>query len=226
MWGEPIGWRQHAPKGCFFFFWRGEGLNSHQVPLVPIKYPSKSFCSHKFLNSSYQIPLVLVSNPSKSFVPIKFSIFSSTSHQLPINFPLTSSCSHQYPIKILLFSSSSHCSHQFPINFILFPTQPYINPHKALTFGTKSFYLVTWKLGSWDDSTMRKMKKMRPEWTSTHQCTIPKIPFWDFMDGMKLSPRGQFTWSLFIFFTARFFFPSSVFFFFSGNSSFITFYWP
>jgi hypothetical protein len=33
------------------------------------------------------------------------------------------------------------------------------------------------------------------QWRSTHQCTIQKTPFWDFMDGMKLSPRGQFTWS-------------------------------
>jgi hypothetical protein len=62
-----------------------------------------------------------------------------------------------------------------------------------------------------------RWKKMWPEWTSTHQCTIPKIPFWDFMDGMKLSPRGQFTWSLFIFFTARFFFPSPVLFFSLGT---------
>jgi len=32
----------------------------------------------------------------------------------------------------------------------------------------------------------------RLERPSTHQCTIQKIMFWDFMDGMKLSPRGQF----------------------------------
>ncbi len=38
------------------------------------------------------------------------------------------------------------------------------------------------------------------EWENTHQCTIQKIPFWDFMVGMKLSPRGQFTWSVVFFF--------------------------
>ncbi len=44
------------------------------------------------------------------------------------------------------------------------------------------------------------------EWPSTHQCTIQKILFWDFMDGMKLFPRGQFKWSaVFIFFWVLFF---------------------
>jgi hypothetical protein len=43
------------------------------------------------------------------------------------------------------------------------------------------------------------------EWPSTHQCTIQKIPFWDFMDGMKVSPSGQFTWSVFYFSSALFF---------------------
>ncbi len=200
MWGEPIGWRQHAPKGCFFFFWRGEGLNSHQVPLVPIKYPSKSFCSHKFLNSSYQIPLVLVGNPSKILC----------SHQvltLLANFPSTSSCSHQYPIKILLFSSSSHCSHQFPINFILFPTQPYINPHKALTFGTKSFVLVTWKLGSWDDSTMRKMKK-NVAWVNQHPPVHhPKNPILGFHGWDETVPQGSVYLVSILFFSQLDFFP-------------------
>jgi len=50
-------------------------------------------------------------------------------------------------------------------------------------------------------------------WPSTHQCTIEKIPFWDFMDGMKLSPRDQFTWSVVFFpgpfFVSCFFFPRS-----------------
>jgi hypothetical protein len=32
-----------------------------------------------------------------------------------------------------------------------------------------------------------------------------KIPFWDFMDGMKLSPKGQFTWSVDISFFCSFF---------------------
>ncbi len=44
------------------------------------------------------------------------------------------------------------------------------------------------------------------EWPSTHQCTIQKILFRNFMDGMKLFPRGQFTWSaIFIFFWVLFF---------------------
>jgi hypothetical protein len=34
----------------------------------------------------------------------------------------------------------------------------------------------------------------------------PKNPVWDFMDGMKLSPRGQFTWSVFYFSSRPFFF--------------------
>ncbi len=36
-----------------------------------------------------------------------------------------------------------------------------------------------------------------------------KLPFWDFMDGMKLFPRGQFTWSVvfFFFFSPSHFFP-------------------
>ncbi len=44
------------------------------------------------------------------------------------------------------------------------------------------------------------------EWPSTQQCTIQKIPFLDFMDGMKLSPRGQFTWSVVLIFFWAFFF--------------------
>jgi hypothetical protein len=36
---------------------------------------------------------------------------------------------------------------------------------------------------------------------------IQKTPFWDFMDGMKLPPKGQFTWSVVFFF----FFPLSLF---------------
>ncbi len=35
--------------------------------------------------------------------------------------------------------------------------------------------------------------------------TIQKIPFWDFMDGRKLSPRGQFIWSVYIYFFWAFF---------------------
>ncbi len=51
-----------------------------------------------------------------------------------------------------------------------------------------------------------------PEWPSTHQCTIQNIPFWDFMDGMKLFPRGQFLWSVVLFFPSGFFFGSWLFF--------------
>jgi hypothetical protein len=42
----------------------------------------------------------------------------------------------------------------------LFPTQPYINPHKALNFGIKGFFgnLENWLLRS---SMVRKMKKIR-----------------------------------------------------------------
>ncbi len=78
------------------------------------------------------------------------------------------------------------------------------------------------------------LRRERLEWATTHQCTIQKIPFWDFMDGMKLSHRGQFTWSidlfflLLLFFLARYF--SLVQFFFSGNNFIIIFFlahpWP
>jgi hypothetical protein len=52
--------------------------NFHQIPLVPIKFQSNSFCSH-------QIPLVPLNNPSLSFC----------SHQVPKQFPSNSSCSHK-----------------------------------------------------------------------------------------------------------------------------------
>ncbi len=90
-----------CPQRMFLVFTKGwGGLNSHQVPIVPIKFP----------NSTHQIPLVPINNPSKSF------------------------CSHQVFI--------------VPINFLLFSAQPYINPHKALTFCINFFFLATWKLGS------------------------------------------------------------------------------
>ncbi len=41
---------------------------------------------------------------------------------------------------------------------------------------------------------------------SGHGQLFEKTPFWDFMDGMKLPPRGQFTWSV-----VFFFFPLSLF---------------
>ncbi len=70
------------------------------------------------------------------------------------------------------------------------------------------------------------------EWPSTHQCSIQKIPFWYFMDGMKLSPRGQFTWSVFFFFPSAPFFSQLDFFsldqfLFPGKSFFLSlFFWP
>ncbi len=69
------------------------------------------------------------------------------------------------------------------------------------------------------------------EWPSTHQCTIQKIPFWNFMDGMKLFPRGQFTWStvfiffLGLFFPRNFFFPAHCF-FLQGLPFHFIFFWP
>jgi len=91
-----------CPQRMFLVFTKGwGGLNSHQVPIVPIKLP----------NSTHQIPLVPINNPSKSF------------------------CSHQVFI--------------VPINFLLFSAQPYINPHKALTFCINFFFfcnLETWLL--------------------------------------------------------------------------------
>ncbi len=79
----------------------------------------------------------------------------------------------------------------------------------------------------------------RPEWPSTHQCTILKIPFWDFMDGMKLSATwsASFYFSFWTFFFFWFFFSSYMFFFpqpfctftfFSSGDSFFLpcFFWP
>jgi len=71
---KPIGWSQYAPKGCFLSFGRGGGLNSHQIPLVPINNPSKSSL---FSSSSHQIPLVPNNNH------IKILLFPSSSHELP-----------------------------------------------------------------------------------------------------------------------------------------------
>ncbi len=51
----------------------------------------------------------------------------------------------------------------------------------------------------------KKTSFARLEWPGTR--TIEKILFWDFMDGMKLSPRGQFLWSVVFFF----FFPPVLF---------------
>ncbi len=69
------------------------------------------------------------------------------------------------------------------------------------------------------------MKKMWPEWPSTHQCTIQKIPFWDFMDGMKLSPGVSLLDQYFYFFRARFF-SLAQFFFFLGTVFLSLFFGP
>jgi hypothetical protein len=59
---------------------------------------------------------------------------------------------------------------------------------------------------------------------ATHQCTIQKIPFWGFMDGMKVSPRGQFTWSVFFF--QPNFYSLAQFFLFWGQFLFHFFFGP
>jgi len=61
------------------------------------------------------------------------------------------------------------------------------------------------------------------EWASTHQCTIQKIHFWDFMDGMKLSPRSQYFFFLLVLFSPGTYFSLAQF-LFSGDSFFITFF--
>ncbi len=38
----------------------------------------------------------------------------------------------------------------------------------------------------------RRSSKLRLEWPSTHQCSIQKFPFWDFLDVMKPNPRTGF----------------------------------
>jgi hypothetical protein len=41
-------------------------------------------------------------------------------------------------------------------------------------------------------SVASRRSKLRLEWPSTHQCTIQKILFWDFLDVMKPNPRTGF----------------------------------
>jgi len=60
MWGEPIGWRQHDPKGCFFILlkgWRVEFSSSSQRILIKFVL---------FLSITHQNRFVLIQ------VPIKF----------------------------------------------------------------------------------------------------------------------------------------------------------
>jgi hypothetical protein len=142
MWGEPIGWSQHAPKGCFLF-WRCGGL------WISIKFP----------NDSHQIPLVPINNPSN----LLFSSSSQTSHLIPL-VPLIT---HQNPfvfINFPLFPSSS-------CNFLLFSTQHYINPCKALNFGINSFCcnLETWLLRRcYGEKKKKKEKWSTFFWGETH----------------------------------------------------------
>jgi len=77
----------------------------------------------------------------------------------------------------------------------------------------------TWKqrwegqtTAQWEGDSTDRARFWRLEWPSTHQCNIQKLPFWDFMDGMKLSPRGQFIWSVCIYFFLGIFFPDRFFF--------------
>jgi len=158
MWGEPIGWHQHALKGCFLFFEEVGGWILIKFRLFPSITHQNLFVLNKFPINSYQIPLVPINYPSKSFrsylVPIKFLLFQPSFYW-----------SHQVPIKFLLFRPSFCWSHQFPFVLIkfpsssfLFPTQPYINPHKALNFGINSFF-ATWKIGSWEVPWWDRWKK-------------------------------------------------------------------
>ncbi len=65
---------------------------------------------------------------------------------------------------------------------------------------------LIWPNYSWMDW------EIGPEWASTHQCTIQKIPFWDFMDGMKLYPRGQLFWLVVLIFPSDLFLGADCFF--------------
>ncbi len=95
-------------------------------------------------------------------------------------------------------------------------------------FGHNYYYLVPYYMWLVHSSsclyTWRARCVFWLEWPSTHQCTIQKIPFWDFMDKMKLSPRGQFTWSVYVFFLCSFF-PLAQY-FFLGTVFLSLFFWP
>jgi hypothetical protein len=144
------------PRYVFFFLERwgvkfsSNSHCSHEVPikflLVPSIIHQNPFVLIMFSNSSHQIHLVPSLTHQNPCVLIKFS---NSSHQIPM-FPLIThqnpfvpiSITHQNPFVLIKFSSNSFCSHQVPINFLLFPTQPYINPHKVLNFGIKSFFNI------------------------------------------------------------------------------------
>jgi hypothetical protein len=115
-----LGGANLSPRDVSYLFEGCGGLIFHQIPLVPINIPSKSFCSH-------QVAKKFPSNSSCSHqVPIKFFLFLISSNQIPfvfIKFPSNSSCSQQCPfllikfpnnsIKFLLFPSKSFCSHGY-----------------------------------------------------------------------------------------------------------------
>ncbi len=131
------------------------GLSFHQIPIVPMKFPSKFLLVPSIIHQNHN---VLKQFPSNSSCPINNPSKSLCSHQVlkqfssnssvPINKPSKSFCPHQVLIKFLLFPSSSPQIPFVPINFLLFTTQPYINPHKVLNFGIKRCFFTTWKLGS------------------------------------------------------------------------------
>ncbi len=66
--------------------------------------------------------------------------------------------------------------------------------------------------------------KKQFELPSTHQCTIQKILFLDFMDGMKLSPQGSVSLvsTFFLFLLCLF----SGFLLFFSRLTFFFFFWP
>jgi hypothetical protein len=72
-------------------------------------------------------------------------------------------------------------------------------------FGAKLGYVLSFPERFQPITATAMCTVARLEWPSTHQCTIQTFPFCDFMDGMKLSHRGQFTWSEFLFFFCSFF---------------------
>jgi len=65
-----------------------------------------------------------------------FFLFEGMGAWFPVKFPTNS---NQIPLGPINNPSKSFCSHQLLIKFVLFPTQLYINLHKVLNFGIKSF---------------------------------------------------------------------------------------
>jgi hypothetical protein len=95
-WVAPI-----CPQGLFLVFFKGWGTSfpikfpksSHQIPLVPINNPSKSF---KLPTNSHRNPLIPINNSSNSFCSHQVLIKILSIPQVPINFtlfPWTAFCS-------------------------------------------------------------------------------------------------------------------------------------